>query len=94
MAITYDEPKRLLNLRQHGFDFAEFAARFDTSGAVFAETIPSRTGRARLRVIGRWDDGRVVTAIVSPLGSEAYALVSLRPASARERDIHARHNPD
>ncbi|KQT61106.1 hypothetical protein ASG52_17915 [Methylobacterium sp. Leaf456] len=93
MAIPYDEPKRALNLREHGFDFADFATHFDASNAVFAETAPSRTGRERFLVVGLWSDGRIVTAILSPLGTEAWSLVSLRTASEKERRTYAQHNP-
>ena len=89
MEITYDEPKRALNRQKHGFDFADC---FDARNAVFSKTAPSRTGRERYRVVGVWSDGRIVTAILSPLGSEAWALVSLRTASDRERRIHAQHD--
>ena len=91
VAISYDDLKRQMNLDAHGFDFAEFAERFDATHAVFVETKPSRTGIQRFRVIGRWSDGRIVTAILSPLGSEAWSLVSLRTASKLERRTYVHY---
>lgn len=91
MLITYDEPKRLINLREHGFDFAEFQDGFDFSTAVRFETYSSRTGRARFGLIGLLHGEVVVVGIVSPLGSEALSLVSLRHADKKERARYDRH---
>lgn len=85
MRIIIGELKRLSNLRKHGPDIADFAEDFD--GAQQSAACPSRTGRARFGPIGRFNGAVVVAAIVSPLGSEALSLVSLRVASQRERDL-------
>jgi uncharacterized DUF497 family protein len=88
MRITWDEPKRIANLAKHGLDFADFESAFDGDTARVVRARPSRTGRGRLILIGRWNGVLVVVAIVSPLGSEATSLVSLRHASSKERDAY------
>jgi uncharacterized protein len=88
MLIAFDEPKRLSNLRKHGLDMADFAEGFDFDGARQFPARPSRTGRVRIGLIGWFNGAVVVAAILSPLGSEALALVSLRIASQQERTLH------
>ncbi|WP_298965063.1 BrnT family toxin [uncultured Methylobacterium sp.] len=89
MRIVWDEPKRVANLDKHGLDFADFEAGFDFDTAIRLQTRPSRTGRARFKLIG-WLDGQlVVVAILSPLGSEALSLLSLRRAGQKDYLIHA-----
>lgn len=81
MLIVYDEPKRLTDLDNHGLDFAD---GFDFRSAVQFGAYTGSGGRSRFGLIG-WLNGQlVVVAIVSPLGSEALSLVSLRPAKAQE----------
>lgn len=91
MPTTWDEPKRRANLAKHGLDFADFDACFDGSSALIRPTRASRTGRARYMLIGDWNGERVVAVVVSPLGSEALSLVSLRTASPKEGAAYARH---
>ena len=84
MLVVWDEPKRLANLAKHGLDFAEFEEGFDLGRCAIQETRASRTGRVRFKLIGRFK-GRIVTAaVVSPLGSEALAIVSFRRANPSE----------
>jgi uncharacterized DUF497 family protein len=85
MKIVWDEPKRLANLDKHGLDFADFEECFSWDDFLVFPVRPSRTGRARHQMIGTLADELVVVAIVSPLGTEALSLVSLRPASGKER---------
>ncbi len=85
MMIVLDEVKRAANLGKHGLDLAEFEDGFDFDGATRFPAYPSRIGRVRLGLIG-WFRGQIVVGIVSPLGSEALSLVSLRPASTTERE--------
>lgn len=92
MTATWDEPKRQANLLKHGFDFADFDDCFDAGTALFRPTKPSRTGRERLMLIGEWDGQVVVTVIISPLGSEAIDLVSIRHASDKERAAYEQHH--
>ena len=86
MIITWDEPKRLANFMKHGLDFARFETGFDFDGAVRYPARPSRTGRQRFIFVGDLDGEIVVLAVVSPLGTEALSLVSLRRATEKERE--------
>lgn len=81
MVIVWDEPKRQQNLAKHGLDFAELDERF------FLEAIirPSKLGRAI--AIGELNDRLVVAVVHTPLGREAVSIISMRPASRRERSL-------
>jgi uncharacterized DUF497 family protein len=78
MKLTWDEPKRVANLAKHGLDFAEINFEFFLS----AQIDLAKTGR--LQALGRLK-GRTVIVIFRRLGSEAFSIISLRPASAAER---------
>ena len=84
MIVVWDEPKRRANLEKHGLDFARVREWLD--GAVVIPARTSRSGRMRLKLALRTNRGWLV-AIVSPLGSEALAVVSLRVASGPERRV-------
>jgi hypothetical protein len=90
MRILWDEPKRRANLAKHGFDFADFEIGFSFERFLAFPTRPSRTGRTRYRLVGTLFGDPVVVAIVSPLGSEAVAIVSLRLANVKERTAYDR----
>ncbi len=91
MKIVFDELKRQSNRAKHGFDFADFERCFDRDTALVLPTRPSRTGRNRYLFIGLWNGDIVVLAVVSPLGSEALSLVSIRRADEQEREAYDRH---
>jgi uncharacterized DUF497 family protein len=76
MRIVRDERKSLANIQRHGLDFAELDG-FDWRAA----TIRPAKAR-RLMAIGGFDSRMIV------LGSEAYSIISMRPASAKERSLH------
>lgn len=88
MVIVWDEPKRVANPEKHGLDFARFEAMLSEADVLVLPASESRTGRARLRLVLARPGGEFVAAILSPLGSEALALVSLRPASDQEKSAH------
>jgi uncharacterized protein len=88
MKIVWDEPKRLANVDKHGLDFREFEEGFSWEACLVFPSRPSQTGRARRQMIGELNGELVVVAVVSPLGSEALSLVSLRPASSKERRLY------
>jgi uncharacterized protein len=88
MSLAWDEPKRLANLLKHRLDFAEFADDFDFGTFVILETRRSLSGRVRWKMIGEMDGGKIVAAIVSPLGNEAISIVSLRQAHSTERRLY------
>lgn len=90
MIVTWGDPKRRANLVKHGMDFADFEKAVDFAHFAALPTKPSRNGRERFLLIGRWKGSLVVAVIVAPLGSEAIDLVSLRPASGKERAAYDR----
>lgn len=75
--IVWDEPKRLANLAKHGLDFSDLNAQFFRQ----AKVGPSRDGR--LIAVGELRG--IVTVVFVELGREALSVVSMRPASDRER---------
>lgn len=81
MKITYDETKRLTNIEKHGLDFADLTIEF------FASSIVLPAKEDRFMAIGEFQ-GRIIVAVVfSPLGSQALSVISMRPASTRERRL-------
>ena len=87
MRVVWDEPKRESNLAKHGLDFADARDRFIFEEAVIVPSYDGSDGRARY-VAPNLLDGRLVAAVFAPLGTEALALISLRPANRRERRIY------
>ena len=81
MKITFDEPKRLANLNNRGLDFAALTIEFFEASIV----VPARDGR--FKAIGEFE-GCVLAVIFKPLGAEAIAVISMRHASRKERNVH------
>jgi uncharacterized protein len=75
-------------LAKHHLDFAEFEDGFDFRTVVVLEARRSESGRIRWKLIGEMRGVKIVAAIVSPLGSEALSLVSLRQANPMERKLY------
>ncbi|MGF3021520.1 BrnT family toxin [Methylobacterium aquaticum] len=86
MRIIWDEPKREANLAKHGLDFADARDRFVFEDAVILPSDTDPNGRPRFLALNELD-GRLVAVVFSPLGTEALALISLRPANRKERRI-------
>lgn len=89
MKITYDPPKRAANLLKHGLDFADLE-----DGAFFeaALVIPAKQGR--FQALGRFEDG-TIAVVFALLGSEGISIISMRPASKKERILfHAHQQAD
>lgn len=82
MRIVWDEPKRLANLDKHGLDFADLTEAF-FENALF---LPSRD--QRWRGIGASAAG-VICVVFAKLGREGVSVISMRPASPRERKLYA-----
>ncbi len=81
MKITYDETKRLTNIEKHGLDFADLTVEF------FAGSIVLPAKENRFMAVGEFQ-GRIIIAVVfRPLGSQALSVISMRPASAKERRL-------
>lgn len=89
MRFTYGQPKRQANIAKHGIDLAEFEMAFSFDRFLTIMIKSSRTGRKRFKLIGSWHGQTVVVAIVSPLGSEAIDVVSVRLANAKEKARYA-----
>ena len=87
MLAVWDEPKRATNLTNHGLDFADAERRFVFEDSVIRASYSGLDGRPRFIAIGPLD-GRLVTAVFSPLGTEALSLISQRPASRKERRLY------
>jgi uncharacterized DUF497 family protein len=80
MVITWDEAKQIANLAKHGLDFVALDADF------FADAIIGRARPPRFVAIGRLPSGAAVTVIFALLGREGLSVVSMRPASRKERN--------
>jgi len=81
MKIVYDENKRRLNIEKHGFDFADITLEFFASSTI----VPVR--QQRLMAIGTMRNG-VVAVVFVKLGAEGLSIISMRPASRKERRVH------
>ncbi len=79
MKIVWDENKRQGNLAKHGLDFADLTLEF------FAAAELGRVKHGRLVAVGELDGRTVIAVIFRPLGVEAISVISMRPASKRER---------
>ena len=78
--ILWDEPKRQRNLDKHGLDFADLDECF------FLEAITAPAKDSRYIAIGRLADG-TIAVVYALLGSEAVSVISMRPASRKERSL-------
>ena len=81
MRITFDESKRQTNLAKHGFDFADLTLSFFEAAVVFD------AAQDRLMAIGIFQDRIIIAVVFKPLGSEALTIISMRPASRKERSL-------
>lgn len=81
MRIVWDEPKRRANLDKHEMDFADLNETFFDNALVLA------TYRNRWRAIGINIRG-VVSVIFATRGTEAISIISMRPASKKERELY------
>lgn len=78
--IVWDEPKRQLNLAKHGLDFADLNEEFFLTSVV----VPAM--HERHMAIGRLADG-TIAVVFATLGTEGLSVISMRPASQRERSL-------
>jgi uncharacterized protein len=79
--IVWDEPKRRANLDKHGMDFADLNEAFFDNALVLA------TYGNRWRAIGINIRG-VISVIFATRGAEGVSIVSMRPASKKERELY------
>lgn len=75
--ITWDEPKRKINLRKHGIDLAELESAFDLP-MVTVEDDRETYGELRLQSLAMWR-GRVVFVVWTERDDAAH-LISCRYA--------------
>lgn len=81
MLLIYDETKRLTNLAKHGLDFADLDVEFFVS----AKVIEAKANR--YMAIGEFRGAIIIAVVFRPLGSEALSIISMRPASTKERSL-------
>ena len=79
--IVWDEIKRRTNLAKHGMDFADLDPDF------FAEALLIRSREGRFIAVGEFKGVLIVTVVFRPLGQEAVSIISMRPASRKERKL-------
>jgi uncharacterized protein len=80
MMIVWDELKRRANIEKHGLDFADLTLDFYAAATIF----PGKAGR--YIAVGRLPNG-AVTVVFARLGAEGISIISMRPASAKERRL-------
>jgi uncharacterized protein len=80
MEIVWDEPKRLANIARHGMDFADLDEAFFEGSVI----VPAKLDR--LIAVGRHRSG-VILVVFVVLGTQGLSVVSMRPASRKERRL-------
>lgn len=80
MTIVWDEQKRQSNLAKHGLDFADLDEEFFLDAVV----VPAKDGRHM--AIGCLANG-VIAVVFAVLGAEGVSVISMRPASRKERSL-------
>lgn len=79
MKIIWDKSKRETNLAKHGMDFADLSLEFFRDAAITHAKLD------RLVAVGELNGQIVIAVIFKPLGTEAISVISMRPASSKER---------
>jgi len=79
--VIWDEPKRVANLDKHGMDFADLNETF------FDTALVLKTHGDRWRAIGVNIRG-VIAVIFARRGVEGVSVISMRPASKKERAFY------
>ena len=80
MEIVWDEPKRAANIEIHGMDFVDLDEAFFDNSVI----APAKLGR--LIAVGRHHGG-IITVVFVTLGTEGLSIISMRPASRKERGL-------
>jgi uncharacterized DUF497 family protein len=83
MRLIWDESKRNTNLAKHGLDFAELSLDF------FSDALVTSARSKRYKAIGWHGDLLIIAVVFAPLGAEAISVISMRPASQKERAAYA-----
>lgn len=79
MRIVWDEPKRVRNLARRRLDFERLTPVFFENAAIYAGK------KGRLVAVGELDGIIIVAVVFAVLGAEAVSVISMRPASRKER---------
>ncbi|WP_047308439.1 BrnT family toxin [Rhodopseudomonas palustris] len=80
MRIVWDEYKRLVNIEWHGMDFA------DLDEAFFERSTIASAKLDRMIAVGELFNG-VIVVVFLKFGTEGVSVISMRPASRRERRL-------
>ena len=81
MKIVWDQPKRLANIARHRLDFASLTEEF------FADALVISAKSGRYLAIGKGVNG-VISVVFVTLGLEGISVISMRPASKKERKLY------
>jgi uncharacterized DUF497 family protein len=79
--IVWDQPKRLANIAKHRLDFASLTEEF------FADALVISAKSGRYLAIGK-DVNGVISVVFATLGLEVISVISMRPASKKERRLY------
>lgn len=79
--VTYDEAKRRLNIRKHGFDFIGCEVVFE-GFTLTREDARDAYGELRLQTLGLW--GEVVVFVVHTPRGDDDQVISIRKALRHE----------
>jgi uncharacterized DUF497 family protein len=86
MIVTWDEKKRLSNIKKHGIDFADAAAVF--AGPTFTwEDVRFDYGEQRWISMGLWGS-QVVVLVVHTESEEEIHVISIRKADKDEQKLY------
>jgi uncharacterized DUF497 family protein len=88
LMITYDESKRLLNLKKHYLDFIGCEAVF-AGITLTREDKCENYGEMRFQTLGLWHD--IVVFIVHTPRGEHEHIISIRKAEKHEQRIYWQH---
>ncbi len=83
MKLEWDDRKNRVNIRKHGFDFAD-AEQLFSGPAVFRPDTREDYGEERWQGAGLIR-GRTAVIVFTIRGEETFRIVSLRRATRRER---------
>ena len=79
--FVWDQPKRLANIATHRLDFASLTEEF------FADALVISAKSGRYLAIGKGVNG-VISVVFATLGLEGISVISMRPASKKERRLY------
>ncbi len=94
MIYTWDETKRMSNLRKHGLDFKDAALVYENELKITIDR--ERCGEDRKQDIALVLISKRVFSLVYVIRDHTVRCISFRPASEEEREVYAeeRRKPD